>query len=130
MTIEEKRRRNHIAAAKVRVRYRAAGKCWCGRDLAANKQRCRECIAHTVKYAYGMRSADFDALLISQAGRCAICRHPFGITRKDGPCVDHCHRTGRVRGLLCHGCNVLCGTLEMDRGDGVIERAILYLGAV
>lgn len=40
-------------------------------------------------------------MLLAQDGRCLICRGEFGQTLP----VDHCHRTGKVRGLLCHHCN-------------------------
>lgn len=50
---------------------------------------------------YGMPSEQFDALLRAQRGACAVCRLPFTSTAH----VDHDHETGRVRGLLCLGCN-------------------------
>jgi hypothetical protein len=65
-----------------------------------------------------------------QAGLCAICRSPErAIDRRTTEprrlAVDHCHRTGVVRGLLCYACNVAIGLLK-DRMD-LLESAILYL---
>jgi hypothetical protein len=50
-------------------------------------------------------------MLSGQNGRCALCNKvPSGCLH-----VDHCHRTGRVRGLLCVGCNVTLGKIELWR---------------
>jgi len=51
--------------------------------------------------------AEYDALLIAQDGRCAICRAPPSPRR--ALAVDHCHVTHRVRGLLCDRCNLGIG---------------------
>jgi hypothetical protein len=61
-----------------------------------------------LKSKYGLSREDFAALLDRQHHACANCERPF--TRK--PCVDHCHVTGLVRGLLCGGCNLALGHLE------------------
>ena len=49
---------------------------------------------------YGLSAADYNRILARQNGVCGICKRPG---RK--LCVDHCHATGKVRGLLCHNCN-------------------------
>ena len=58
---------------------------------------------------YGLVRETWAALLVAQAGRCAIC-----VTPMCEPCVDHCHDTGRVRGLLCRSCNLGIGLLGDD----------------
>ena len=50
----------------------------------------------------GVTVEDYDRLLAAQGGGCAICGNPPKTRRLD---VDHDHRTGKVRGLLCHRCN-------------------------
>jgi hypothetical protein len=60
---------------------------------------------------YGITVADYEAMLRSQGGGCAICG-----ALKAGPktvyfAVDHCHDTGVVRGLLCISCNTRLGVL-------------------
>lgn len=57
---------------------------------------------------YGLTAEEYQALLEAQDHACAICREP------DPPAIDHCHRTGRVRGLLCHKCNKGIGLLRDD----------------
>ncbi len=56
---------------------------------------------------YGLSPEGFTALFVEQEGKCAIC----DLVRGD-LCVDHCHATGRVRGLLCRECNVAIGFLK------------------
>jgi hypothetical protein len=50
----------------------------------------------------GVSDADYEALLAAQGGGCAICGNPPKTRRLH---VDHDHKTGKVRGLLCHRCN-------------------------
>lgn len=55
---------------------------------------------------HGMTMADYDALLQQQGGRCAICGRNSGNHKKTTAFqVDHDHKTGTVRGLLCTSCN-------------------------
>lgn len=70
---------------------------------------------------YGLRQADYEALLVWQAGCCAIC-HTHGARRL---VIDHDHETGEIRGLLCDGCNTGLGLL----GDTAprVEAALAYL---
>ncbi len=73
---------------------------------------------------YGIDSARYLELFAQQEGRCFICqRHQMELEKR--LCVDHCHTTGVVRGLLCHPCNHAIGFLKDD--VGLLERAILYL---
>ncbi len=69
---------------------------------------------------YGITAEHFDQMFAEQGGLCAICR--------DAPAehVDHDHRTGRVRGLLCFNCNGALGQFR-DRAD-LMLRAFAYLG--
>src|SRR5690242_47776 len=57
---------------------------------------------------YGISRDDYAAMLERQHHACGICERRF--TGK--PCVDHCHMTGLVRGLLCQGCNLALGHLQ------------------
>jgi len=58
-----------------------------------------------------MTKDDFDRLLASQDGRCAICNDPMisELNNRSRPSVDHEHISGRVRALLCAGCNLMIG---------------------
>jgi hypothetical protein len=59
-----------------------------------------------------------------QGGRCRICSVAF--TTELRPRLDHCHDTGRIRGLLCNSCNLAIGLLRDN--VGIILSAAIYLG--
>jgi hypothetical protein len=75
-----------------------------------------------IKHTYGVSDQQFKALLKKQCGLCAICGKPFG---DSSPCVDHCHRTQKVRGLLCSSCNKGLGFF-LDNPT-ILSLAIIYL---
>ena len=71
---------------------------------------------------YGLTREKYDAMLQLQQGKCAICGEPpNGRWKKLN--IDHCHTTGKVRGLLCTGCNRAIGYLndDPDRGLKMVE---------
>jgi hypothetical protein len=74
----------------------------------------------SIKSNYGLTRAQYDSLLILQNGVCAICRRGPEGSGKKRLTVDHDHRTGEVRGLLCNHCNVALGNL---RDDPLVTRA-------
>jgi hypothetical protein len=78
----------------------------------------------SIKRAYGITSEQYDAMWRKQDGRCAICGEPERARRLG---VDHCHVTGRVRGLLCRNCNSGLGHFR-DR-PSFISSAIQYLSS-
>jgi hypothetical protein len=70
--------------------------------------------AESLRRNYGMTLEEYDALFEAQSGVCATCRQPetriYGRTgRICNLHVDHDHETGKVRGLLCHRCNMALG---------------------
>jgi hypothetical protein len=68
--------------------------------------------ANRLRMNYGMTEADYEALLSTQGGTCAICRTPPTGGRRLH--VDHDHEDGAVRGLLCSNCNRGIGYLRDD----------------
>lgn len=108
----------------------------CRRDLpldefkVRNKSRrswCKDC--EKIKQAeyskkqkvakYGLTVDEFDAMYVKQNGACAICRR---VTRL---AIDHNHKTGAVRQLLCEACNLGLGIFA-DNSD-LLESAAAYL---
>ena len=79
------------------------------------------------KSKYGITLDDYDRMLKSQNNRCAICNSTStGNRSQKYLSVDHCHTTGKVRGLLCHGCNAGIGYMKDD--VEILDKAIAYLG--
>lgn len=76
---------------------------------------------------YGITQDDYLRMLKSQGGKCAICRQPEELERNQKLCVDHCHTTGAVRGLLCDACNRGIGSMRDD--VSILTAAIKYLSA-
>jgi hypothetical protein len=71
---------------------------------------------------YGLTVDAYDAMVLAQKGLCAICARPPGDSRLH---VDHCHKTGQVRGLLCGRCNTAIGLLGDD--PKILAMAISYI---
>lgn len=106
--------------------------CKISKEWRANNKEKRAAFARRewMKRKYGMTPSDYDALLREQGGLCAICRTEGKKQRKDiryALHIDHDHRTGRVRGLLCHRCNTVLG----NAGDSqdILARAMAYLSS-
>lgn len=77
-----------------------------------------------LKKGYGISLEDFNKKLVEQNYRCKICDvHQENLKR--ALCVDHCHKTGTIRGLLCDLCNRSLGLLKDNKE--VLKKAIEYL---
>lgn len=75
---------------------------------------------------FGMTVEDYNALLLRQNGVCAICKSSDpGRADALRLFVDHSYETGKVRGLLCHGCNAGIGLLKED--PAIFIAAMNYL---
>jgi hypothetical protein len=73
---------------------------------------------------FKMTPEDYNKMFEDQFGCCKICGiHQVNL--KSTLCVDHCHTTGKIRGLLCHQCNLFIGNAKDD--INILENAIKYL---
>ena len=109
------------------------------KDGCRTNRYCRECHKASCKerwhardwldrwasrnYKYGVTKEYLIELYQKQDGKCAICAEVPSTQR--GLHVDHCHESGKVRGLLCHGCNVALGSFR-DNPD-LLTKAIEYI---
>jgi hypothetical protein len=84
-----------------------------------------------LKHHFGIDINEYNKLAESQDGLCAICKKPEsdnnGRWKKKilALAVDHCHKTGKVRGLLCRRCNQGIGKFEED--PILLKKAVDYL---
>lgn len=87
---KEENRKKHNESAKISHKK--------NRHKHINKLR-----DYHLKKNYGISLEDKIKMIESQEGRCKICNNEFTSTRSTH--VDHCHNTGKIRGILCHICN-------------------------
>lgn len=84
-------------------------------------------LAHT--HRYGLWEEEYEALLEAQEGHCYFCPSTTGDSTGRRLVVDHDHLTGRVRGLLCYGCNMSLGFFERGQRSRLPEaKTREYLG--
>lgn len=79
---------------------------------------------------YGITVEDYNSMYDSQLGRCKICDSEVkpmlsGEKLSEIACIDHCHETGKVRGLLCRPCNTGLG--QFKDNIFIMEKALEYL---
>ncbi len=101
----------------------------CGKTYkSATRKKNRVDMDYYLRNTYGITADDYDRLFTEQGGRCAICLQAEtnmlrGTVRRLS--VDHDHKTGAVRGLLCSRCNRGIGLLRDD--PAITEAATVYL---
>lgn len=84
----------------------------------------KKMIVWWLRKRFGLTPETFEALWEKQKGLCAICDVALNRTQY-GHTIDHDHKTGKIRGLLCHPCNRLLGRLHDD--TTFIKRIEQYL---
>lgn len=92
------------------------------------KENTEKCKKSNLKRKYGITPEDKEKMLENQGYKCAICGEElflFGSSKKLTAHVDHDHKTGKVRGLLCKECNTGLGKFR-DNTDYLLS-AISYL---
>lgn len=99
--------------------YNALAVRW--RDKNPDKQH-----ATDIKRHYGLSIEDYNKMLVSQNCKCALCNTQHDPFKKRGRLyVDHCHKTGKVRALLCSAHNSMLGYAQDD--IDILLSAIEYL---
>ena len=67
-----------------------------------------------LQYQYGISIEEYSMLAARQDNKCATCGKPAEETHRKRLFVDHCHSTGKIRGLLCQQCNTALGMVNDD----------------
>jgi len=114
-------------------KYNKRSVSWRDRNLERDRKNKREWArrnrekkgrAWELKKDFGITIQDYNFMFDKQNGCCAICdTHQSELSRR--LCVDHCHDTGRVRGLLCNTCNRALGLFKDD--SAILLKANRYL---
>lgn len=106
-----------------KVRIRKVNKLW--RDKNKKGRRIKD-----LKNKYNITLEDYNNLFTKENGRCHICNLSESRKGTHGKIkrlsVDHCHKTGKVRGLLCQRCNSVLGYIEDNKN--LLKQMIKYLG--
>lgn len=108
--LDRKREQAKVAQRKYRVKHKE--------KIAKNRQ------AANLWAKYRVTVGQYNAMLKKQEGVCAICLEEC--RDRKVLCVDHDHKTGKVRGLLCNSCNRGIGLLKDD--PDILRNAAWYLG--
>ena len=80
---------------------------------------------YMLRKRYGLDQKGFEVLSKSQSDRCALCKREFGLDKDNKPHVDHDHKSGKVRSLLCHACN--CGLGQFRDNSELLREAAEYI---
>lgn len=118
------RRTQYAESEQLRKRYREEAREWARLNPDKHKNS-------RLKLSYGIDIAEYNRMVESQCGGCAICgaKHCLDKDPRSGKQrmlhVDHCHTSGKVRGLLCSNCNKGIGLFYDSPGN--LESAAEYL---
>ena len=93
---------------------------WYKKNIKNNQLKIRK---NNLKYNYNLTPEEYNNLIIYQNNMCSICGKTFKID--DKICIDHNHKTKKLRGLLCDNCNKGLG--HFKDSTSILENAILYL---
>ncbi len=78
-----------------------------------------------LKRDFNITIEEYEKMVIEHDNLCSICKQPETSKKNKNLCVDHCHKTGKIRGLLCNNCNRCLGLLN-DNVD-ILRNALFYL---
>jgi Recombination endonuclease VII len=122
-TAEHKRKVHRAWREKNRAHVLARDKRWAAANpdkVAAHRLQFKN---HMLKKLYGITLAQMQTMFEAQGKRCALCfTDSFGYRE---PQVDHDHKTGRVRGIVCRRCNAML--IQIEHGRVNVDRIVEYL---
>jgi hypothetical protein len=118
------RRNKRRTQAQQRAHYKKTRKQKLAYQKEYNKKNRAARRVYMVGYRFGLTKEAYEALKKKQKNRCAICRGKQ-VKGWKNLAVDHDHKTGKVRGLLCNRCNRVIGA--MKDSPKLLWKAALYL---
>lgn len=96
---------------------------YCRKHRATNLEKKRESCRSHKWTKHGMSRAEYFTMLVVQSGQCKICLQPLPGGHHTH--IDHCHKTGKVRGVLCMNCNHMLG--KSKDNPEILMRGAQYL---
>ncbi len=115
-----KKSKEHIEKAR---QARWKGKKYIGYTSMSKEELKKYTFSYRLKKNYNLDYNDYEKMVNSQKGLCALCGKENNVGKK--LFVDHCHKTKRVRGLLCFNCNTTLG--KVNDSIDLLKRMINYL---
>ena len=117
-------------AGKLEKKCKACNDIFIIKNNSAKAQKYCGTTCQKLYIRYGISKYNYEDMLLSCDNKCMICGEEEKATdnrtgKKYALAVDHCHTTGKVRGLLCSGCNVAIGLFNDNTGK--LKNAITYL---
>lgn len=118
-------------------RYINGGCVTCVKDIFTSPEYRKKYYTREARYKHYVQSffkipfSTVEQIYKDQNGLCKICDKSiqlFAKSKSNNICIDHCHETGQVRGILCNSCNFGIGNFKDD--ILLLEKAINYLKAV
>lgn len=112
---------------------RAKNNLWYSQDVNGRKTKAKEYYRKTkdkvaqyrsdlrLNRKYSLSRNEWTTMLANQNNKCLLCEYDF---TKVKPCVDHNHKTGKVRALLCRECNL---KLQVIENKNFVKKAQIYL---
>ena len=83
------------------------------KDTSKTRSECKECTGHLTSFrTSGWTKEAYEETFAIQKGACAICECTLNSSRYTRLAGDHCHASGRLRGLLCTNCNTSLGLMK------------------
>lgn len=107
----------HKDASRLDGRSYVCKQCHNERSRLYSKSHENERESYRIEYHYGINTDELFDMLLSQDGKCATCQCSITLERKhtNRAHIDHDHRTGKVRELLCKECNKALGLIKEDK---------------
>lgn len=92
------------------------------REYINNSERYRD---YNLRRYYGITLEEYEEKLKQQNYCCKICQNKTTTRKNNRFDVDHCHKTGKIRGLLCSHCNIILS--RCNDNEEILIKAIAYL---
>lgn len=90
--------------------------------------RCKDCVTmQRVAWLLGVSRTDV-AIVIKERGKsdvCSLCLKRYSVVENRRPCIDHDHKTGKLRKIICGKCNLIIAWIEED--SEALKRIATYL---